>query len=63
MAVVVDFVEHPNLVDFVERPNLVDFVVGLYVLLIWVALLNCPEIPVYPSLLDHSTTISRRSDT
>ncbi len=36
-------------VDFVGRPNLVDCVVDLYVLLIYVVLLNCPEIPVYPS--------------
>ena len=36
-------------VDFVGRPNLVDCVVDLSVLLIYVALLNCPEISVYPS--------------
>ena len=33
-------------VDFVGLPNLVDCVVDLYVLLIYVVLLNCPEIPV-----------------
>ena len=36
-------------VDFVGRPNLVDCIVDLSVWLIYVALLNCPEIPVYPS--------------
>ncbi len=36
-------------VDFVGRPNLVDCVVDLSVLLIYVVLLNCPEIPVYLS--------------
>ncbi len=36
-------------VDFVGRPNLVDCIVDLSVLLIYVAFLNCPEIPVYPS--------------
>ncbi len=36
-------------VDFVGRPNLVDCVLDLSVLLIYVALLNYPEIPVYPS--------------
>ncbi len=48
-------------VDCVGRPNLVDCVVDLSVLLICVVLLNCPEIPVYPSLLGRNTTISRRS--
>ena len=36
-------------VDFVGRPNLVDCIVDLSVFLIYVALLNCPEIPVCPS--------------
>ncbi len=44
--------------DCVGRPNLVVCVVDLSVLLI---LLNCPEIPVYPSLLGRNTTIPRRS--
>ena len=48
-------------VDFVGLPNLVDCVVDLYALLIYVALLNCPEIPVYPSWPDRNTTIPRRS--
>ncbi len=53
-------------VDFVGLPNLVDCVVDLYanllyVLLIYVALLNCPEIPVYPSWLGRNTTIPRRN--
>ena len=48
-------------VDFVGRPNLVDCVVDLSVLLICVVLLNCPEIPVYPSLLGRNTTIPRRN--
>jgi hypothetical protein len=48
-------------VDFVGLPNLVDCVVDLYVLLIYVVLLNCPEIPVYPSWLGRNTTIPRRN--